>query len=57
MQERLVGEATARMRQNLNVEDILKTAAEEIYQALELKEVVVRLVTDVEPAEQHEKRE
>ena len=43
-QERLVGEVTARMRETLDVEAVVKTAADEIYKALELDEVVIRLV-------------
>lgn len=43
--ERLVGEATGRMRQTLDVEAVLKMAADEIYQALQLDEIVVRLAT------------
>jgi len=45
MRERLVSEATSRMRQTLDVESVLKTAADEIYRALELEEVTVRLTT------------
>jgi len=43
-QERLIGEVTARMRETLDVEAVVKTAADEIYRVLELDEVVVRLV-------------
>ncbi|MBN2004970.1 MAG: GAF domain-containing protein [Anaerolineae bacterium] len=43
--ERLVSEATGRMRQTLDVEAVLKMAADEIYQALQLDEIVVRLAT------------
>jgi len=43
MRERLVTESTGRMRQTLDVEAVLKTAADEIYRALDLEEVVVRL--------------
>ncbi len=45
IRERLVSEATSRMRQTLDVEAVLKTAADEIYQALQLDEIVVRLAT------------
>ncbi len=48
MRERIVGEATARMRQSLDIEDVLKAAADEIYQALELDEVFVRLKTEAD---------
>ncbi len=44
VQERLIGEVTARMRETLDVEAVVKTAADEIYKMLELDEVVVRLV-------------
>lgn len=43
IRERLVGEVTARMRETLNMDTILKTAAQEVRQALELPEVVIRL--------------
>lgn len=42
-QERLIGEVTARMRETLDVEAVVKTAADEIYKALELDQVVIRL--------------
>lgn len=42
--ERLVGEATARIRETLDIETVLKTAAAEMRQALELPEVSVRFV-------------
>jgi GAF domain-containing protein/HAMP domain-containing protein len=44
VQERLIGEVTARMRETLDVEAVVKTAADEIYKALELDQVVIRLV-------------
>jgi len=44
VQERLIGKVTARMRETLDVEAVVKTAADEIYKVLELDEVVVRLV-------------
>jgi len=43
--ERLIGEVTARMRETLDVDIVLKTAAQEVRQALELPEVVIRLTT------------
>lgn len=43
--DRLVGQVTARMRETLDVETVLKTTADVIYQALRLDEVVIRLVT------------
>ena len=44
--ERLTGKVTAHMRETLDLESVLKTAADEIYQALGLDEVVIRLVTE-----------
>ncbi|MBN1583989.1 MAG: GAF domain-containing protein, partial [Anaerolineae bacterium] len=44
-QERRVSNITARMRQSLDVETVLKTAADEMYQALNLDEIVIRLAT------------
>jgi GAF domain-containing protein len=41
--ERLVGELATRMRQTLDVESVLRTAAHEVRRALDLPEVVVRL--------------
>lgn len=41
--ERLIGEMTTRIRETLNVETMVKTAAKEVQQALGLPEVVIRL--------------
>jgi GAF domain-containing protein/HAMP domain-containing protein len=41
--EQLVGEVTARVRQSLDVETVLRTAAQEIRKVLSLPEVVIRL--------------
>jgi len=41
--ERMVGEVTGRIRETLNVEAVLKTAVDEIRQALQLERLVVRL--------------
>jgi GAF domain-containing protein len=41
--ERLMGEVTARMRESLDLEAVLKTAAQEVRQALGLPKVTVRL--------------
>lgn len=41
--ERLVGEVTARVRETLDMEMVLKIAAQELRQSLELPEVVIRL--------------
>jgi GAF domain-containing protein len=51
-QERLVGEITSRMRETLDVESVLQTAAEEIYQTLNLENLVIQLLpTDGQPDE------
>ncbi|MBN2391397.1 MAG: GAF domain-containing protein [Anaerolineae bacterium] len=44
-QERLVGEATGRIRESLDIETVLKTTASEIRQALDLETLVIRLAT------------
>jgi GAF domain-containing protein/HAMP domain-containing protein len=44
--ERLVGEVTAQVRKSLDLESVLRTAADEIHQALGLEEVVIHLATD-----------
>jgi GAF domain-containing protein len=44
-QERLTGEVTARMRETLDVETVLKTAASEMRQALGLDDLVIRLTS------------
>lgn len=44
-QERLVGEVTARMRETLDIEAVLKTTASEVRQALDLDKLVIRLAT------------
>lgn len=41
--EQMIGEVTARMRETLDVEAVIKTAADEIYKAMELDQVVIRL--------------
>jgi GAF domain-containing protein len=43
--DRLVGQITARMRETLDVETVLRTTVDELYQTLQLDEVVIRLVT------------
>jgi GAF domain-containing protein len=42
--DRLLREIASRMRQTLDMETMLQTSADEIYQALDLDEVVIRLV-------------
>ena len=44
-QERLVGDVTARMRQTLDVDAVLRTAAQEMRQALGLSQIAVRLTS------------
>jgi GAF domain-containing protein len=44
--ERMTGEVMARMRETLDVETVLKTAVDEMYQVLGLDEIVIRLVTE-----------
>ncbi|MBN1935417.1 MAG: GAF domain-containing protein [Anaerolineae bacterium] len=41
--EQLIGEVTARMRQSLDLQTVLETAADEMHQKLGLKEIVIRL--------------
>jgi len=57
--ERLIGEVTDRVRETLDIETILKTGAREVRQALDLPEVVVRLVArpDTEPRKAEEKQD
>ncbi len=43
VRERLVGEVTTQVRERLDVETVLRTAADQIYRALDLEEVSVRL--------------
>jgi GAF domain-containing protein len=43
--ERLTSEVTARVRESLDMETVLKTAVQEVRQALGLPEVVIRLTT------------
>jgi GAF domain-containing protein len=42
-QERKVREVTAHMRQSLNVESVIRAAVEDMYQALQLDQVIIRL--------------
>jgi transcriptional regulator with GAF, ATPase, and Fis domain len=44
--ERLIGQVTTRMRETLDVQTVLETAANEIYQALGLDKVVLRLAME-----------
>jgi GAF domain-containing protein len=51
-QEQLIGEVTARMRETLDIETVLKTATRELRKSLDLAEVEIQLATDPEDAEQ-----
>jgi GAF domain-containing protein len=42
-QDRLIGEVTARVRESLDMETVLKTAAQEMRQALNLDDLIIRL--------------
>jgi len=44
--ERLIGEITSRIRETLDVETMLKTAVDEMYQALGVDKIAIRLTTD-----------
>jgi hypothetical protein len=46
IRERLISEVTGRMRQTLDVETVLKTAVDEIYQAMDLSELVIRMTSE-----------
>jgi hypothetical protein len=46
--ERLLAEAAGRMSKSLDLETVLKTTADELFQALGLEEVVVSLAVDKE---------
>jgi hypothetical protein len=43
--EQLIGDVTARIRETLDMETMLKTAAQEVRQALGLPEVTIRLAS------------
>jgi GAF domain-containing protein len=47
-QERVIGEVTARMRESLDIEKVLQTATEELYQVLGLRDLAISL-TMAEP--------
>ncbi len=56
VRERMVGEVTGRIRETLDVEAVLKTAADEIRQALQLKRLVVRLGAPDEDTASHNEK-
>lgn len=43
-QEQLTGEITARMRESLDVDTVLRTAVDEIYRALSLEEILIQVI-------------
>jgi GAF domain-containing protein len=49
-QERLIGEVTARMRETLDMDAVLRTAAQEIRQALGLAQFSVQLAAEADEA-------
>jgi GAF domain-containing protein len=53
VREKLTGQVGASLRQSLDVETVLKTAAQEVRQILELPEVIVRLVPSQGGSENH----
>ncbi|MEA3350265.1 MAG: hypothetical protein U9Q82_06570, partial [Chloroflexota bacterium] len=50
-EEHIVGEITARMRETLDIETVLQTAASEIQQVLNLAEAEIRLGTNPESSD------
>jgi GAF domain-containing protein len=46
--EQMVGEITGRIRETLDIETVLHTAAQEIYQALGLRDVTIKLDNDLD---------
>jgi GAF domain-containing protein len=48
VRERLVGEVTARVRETLDVDTVLRTAALEIHRALGLRDVTIQLGADTD---------
>lgn len=52
-QERLVSEATARMRETLDIETVLKTAVQEIRAAMDLPEVTIRLTPETDTPDEN----
>ncbi|MEW5872422.1 MAG: GAF domain-containing protein [Chloroflexota bacterium] len=49
-QERALGEIAAQMRASLNVETVIKTAVEQIYNTLDLEQVVIQLSPSPRPS-------
>jgi GAF domain-containing protein len=53
--ERIVSDVSARMRETLDIETMLKTAAREIQQALNLAEAEIRLGSTTDSSDRSEK--
>jgi GAF domain-containing protein len=51
VRDRLVSQVTSRMRESLDVQRVLETAADELYQAFGLDKVVIRMATDEDDAQ------
>ncbi|MGD9145161.1 MAG: GAF domain-containing protein [Anaerolineae bacterium] len=51
VRDRLVSQVTSRMRESLDVQRVLETAADELYQAFGLNKVVIRMATDEDDAQ------
>ena len=51
MRDRLVSQVTSRIRESLDVQTVLETAADELYQAFGLDKVVIRMATDEDDAQ------
>jgi len=52
--ERVVGEFASRMQETMNVESVIRLAADEIYKLLELDHVTIHLSADSEENEETE---
>jgi GAF domain-containing protein len=51
VRDRLVSQVTSRMRESLDIQRVLETAADELYQAFGLDKVVIRMATDADDAQ------
>jgi methyl-accepting chemotaxis protein PixJ len=51
VRDRLVSQVTSRMRESLDVQRVLETAADELYNAFGLDKVVIRMATDEDDAQ------
>ena len=52
--EKLVGEITTHMRETLNIDSVIKTAANDIFNVLDLEHITIRLADDVLPTNEEE---